>query len=87
MLFEDTIFIKVDDSISDWKQLLLMSGCNYNIIANSSYSWWAAYMNTNEEKIVCYPDIWFGPKILCNRSHDEHMKDMFPYDWICIASS
>ena len=87
MLFDDTIFIKVDDSILDWKQLLLMSACNYNIIANSSFSWWAAYMNSNEDKIVCYPIIWFGPKILSDTSHDEYIKDMFPEDWICVANS
>jgi len=86
MIFEDTKFIKVDDTIPDWKQLLIMTNCNYNIIANSSFSWWAAYMNTKEDKIVCYPDIWFGPKTIGAISHDEFVKDMYPTEWIRVSS-
>jgi hypothetical protein len=71
-------FIKVDDEIPDWKQMLLMSCCNHNIIANSTFSWWGAYFNQNKEKIVCYPQHWFGPKI------DHDTKDLFPIDWIQI---
>jgi len=71
-------FIKVDDSIEDWKQLLIMSCCNNNIIANSSFSWWAAYFNQNEKKIVCYPELWFGP------SADNLTHDMFPESWTKI---
>jgi hypothetical protein len=71
-------FIKVDDSIEDWKQLLIMSCCNNNIIANSSFSWWAAYFNQNKNKIICYPELWFGPKA-ANLTHD-----MFPESWTKI---
>jgi hypothetical protein len=46
--------------LSDWEQLLFMSCCHHNIIANSSFSWWAAYFNSWEDKIVCYPSVWFG---------------------------
>lgn len=53
-------FIKVPDNIPDWEQLLIMSCCNHNIIANSSFSWWGAYLNNNPHKLVCYPANWFG---------------------------
>jgi hypothetical protein len=85
MLFEDTIFIKVDDTIPDWKQMIIMSLCDYHIIANSSFSWWGAYLNPDTLKIVCYPDIWFGPKILNGITHNEFVKDMYPCDWIRIS--
>ena len=85
MLFEDSVFIKVDDSIPDWKQMILMSICHHNIIANSSFSWWGAYLNNDISKIVCYPDIWFGPKILNGINHNEFVKDMYPLDWIRIS--
>lgn len=55
-------FIRVPEELEDWEQLLLMSCCNYNIIANSTFSWWGAYLNNNNDKIVCYPEKWFGPK-------------------------
>ena len=68
-------FVKVDDNIEDWKQMLLMSCCDNNIIANSSFSWWAGYLNESPGKFVCYPHTWFGPKA----GHD--VQDMFPCEW------
>ena len=74
-------FIKVDDNIKDWQQLLIMSNCQYNIIANSTFSWWGAYFNNNNDKIVCYPSIWFGPSL-----NDKKITDMFPIDWVEISN-
>jgi len=71
-------FIKVDDNIDDWKQMIIMSNCHSNIIANSSFSWWGAYFNNNENKIVCYPSVWFG-EVLKN-----NMDSMFPEKWVQI---
>jgi len=47
-----------DDEYCFW----LMSACHHNIIANSSYSWWASYINSNANKLVISPSKWFGPK-------------------------
>ena len=63
---------------ADWKEMLAMTACNHNIIANSSFSWWGAYLNPNPNKIVCYPATWFGPAIVQN------VDAMFPRDWIKI---
>jgi hypothetical protein len=63
-------------TLSDWEQLLAMSLCAHNVIANSSYSWWGAYFNSNPEKIVCYPANWFGPKLQQN-----DIKDLCPTFW------
>lgn len=77
-LYPELKLIQYSYNIPDWEQLLLMSLCNHNIIANSSFSWWAAYFNVNPEKIVCYSSQWFGPK--CNNS----TRDLFPENWIKI---
>lgn len=69
-------FVRVGDSLCDWQQMLLMSVCDSNIIANSSFSWWGAYMNENNEKIVCYPSIWFGKK-----AGYGSVSDLFPPLW------
>ena len=75
-------FIKADDKAVDWQQLLLMSCCQHNIIANSTFSWWGAYFNENKNKIVCYPDVWFGSKLAHNDT-----KDLFLDSWDKISNS
>lgn len=71
-------FIICNHELKDWQQMLQMSLCKHNIIANSSFSWWAAYFNSDKEKIVCYPSIWFGEKV------NNNTKDLLPHDWIKI---
>ncbi len=51
------IFVEGNDDIED---LFAMSFCDHNIICNSSFSWWAAYLNKNRMKIVISPSKWFN---------------------------
>jgi len=73
--FPDYKFTRADNTLEDWEQMLFMSCCHHNIIANSSFSWWGAYFNTQTDKIVCYPSVWFG-EIANNNT-----KDLCPTDW------
>jgi hypothetical protein len=72
-------FVRADSLLADWEQLLLMSVCKHNIIANSTFSWWGAYFNKNPLKLVCYPAKWFGPKA------PNDTADLFPNDWSGIS--
>jgi hypothetical protein len=73
--FPQLTFIRGENNLADWEQMLLMSCCHHNIIANSSFSWWSAYFNSWTDKIVCYPSVWFGP------SASNNTKDLCPPNW------
>lgn len=77
--FGNYTFIHGDKNLANWEQLILMSCCHHNIIANSSFSWWGAYFNSHIDKIVCYPSIWFGTKLKHNTN------DLCPSEWIKIS--
>ena len=74
--FEDSIF--VDESMEN--SFLLMSLCNYNIIGNSTFSWWSSFLNLNQDSMSIAPKTeWFGP----GNSH-LNLDDLFPKKWICL---
>ena len=56
-----------------------MTLCSDFIIANSSYSWWGAWLSKAVDKVVCAPEKWFGPE---NAHHDT--SDLLPKEWVII---
>lgn len=64
----------------DFLQLHLMSKCAHNIIANSSFSWWGAWLNQNPEKIVLRPETPFVNSIFQNEAY-------YPKEWVSISNS
>lgn len=63
----------------DYEELYLMSQCKHNIIANSSFSWWGAWLNENVSKIVIAPQKWFE-----NKEMQDQTRDLIPENWIKI---
>lgn len=74
----DPIFVDgKSEGLSAQEELILMSRCRHNIIANSSFSWWAAWLNTHADKTVIAPAQWF--------SKDQKQPDsLIPQNWIKI---
>jgi len=63
--------------IPDYEELILMSKCQHNIIANSSFSWWGAWLNENRDKIVIAPKRWA-------LRGENNFKDIVPQGWYRI---
>ena len=63
--------------IADYEELYLLSICKYNIISNSSFSWWSAWLNQNGDKIVIAPKQW-------TTSKTSNQLDILPKTWIQI---
>ncbi|MDB4078797.1 alpha-1,2-fucosyltransferase [Amylibacter sp.] len=70
-------FIDNNSSEYSYEDLRLMSECNHNIIANSSFSWWGAWLNTNHHKTVIAPNSWYADQSLKNN-------DIIPSNWTKI---
>ena len=68
------------DPSAPWEDMFLMARCRHNVIANSSYSWWGAWLNPTEGKRVIAPARWFTADRLagCN------VLDLYPDDWILL---
>lgn len=65
------------NGIADYEELILISKCKHNIIANSSFSWWGAWLNENKDQIVISPKEWFNVKNI-------NTSDLIPERWIII---
>lgn len=73
---KDCTFVDFEDSAAaPLREMALMAQCQHNIISNSTYSWWGAWLNEKSDRIVVGPKEW----ILGRRSADI---DMFPKDWV-----
>ena len=58
--------------------MYLISKCSHNIIVNSSFSWWGAWLNENKDKIVITPKHWMRVKM--------DIRDVVPEEWIKLEN-
>lgn len=71
---ENAVFVSQNYSKTHYEDFFLMSCCKHQIIANSSFSWWGAYLNKHAEKIVAAPKKWFNEAPV-------NSKDLIPANW------
>lgn len=70
---------EVIPDMSPARHLAVTASCRYHVMANSTFSWWGAWLDPNPNKIVIAPKLWFGPAY----SH-YNTKDLLPPEWIVV---
>lgn len=65
----------INSEMPDWYDMYLMSKCNHHIIANSTFSWWGAYLNSKKDKIVIAPSKWLN---------GNRIEEIYEDNWIKI---
>lgn len=65
----------IEDTAADYEDLVLMSTCKHHILANSSFSWWGAWLNASNQKVITAPKVWFA-------GLPYNTKDLIPENWI-----
>jgi len=76
-MLHPTRFLSTNNAEKDYEDIRLMSKCKYHIIANSTFSWWGAWLSNYPEKIVIAPKRWYGIEELNNQTYD-----LIPDTWI-----
>ena len=74
-LFPTIEFVHIQFIKEEYNELLFMSLSPNIIMANSTFSWWASYLS-NDNSLILYPDIWFGPNLA-----NHNTKDLFLSEW------
>jgi hypothetical protein len=69
------VFVEHNDDFAAHEDLRLMSSCDHHIIANSTFSWWGAWLNPRPDKIVVAPRHWF-------LKDENYYPNLFPRDWV-----
>jgi hypothetical protein len=71
----EIVIVDHNQGLDSFNDIRLMAQCHHHIIPNSSFSWWGAWLNSSENKVVIAPKQWFA-------INDKDTKDLIPSNWI-----
>jgi hypothetical protein len=74
---QKVVFVGHNDTFTAHEDLRLMSACHHHIIANSTFSWWGAWLNPRPDKMVIAPRNWYVGK-------DSYYPNLCPPDWMLV---
>ena len=74
-IFGKCRIVNLGKNIGSWNDMFYMSKCDHNIISNSTFGWWSAWLNENPKKIVIAPKKWLG-------SNKYKITDLIPKKWL-----
>lgn len=77
-LVDNVTFVDHNAGVSSYEDMRLMSLCRHHIIANSSFSWWAAWLGYHPVKRVLYPGNWFA-------TEEKDISSLCPPEWIRVS--
>ena len=75
---KDAVYVNWNHGNDSWQDMMLMSHCHHNIICNSTFSWWAAWLNNHTDKYVLCPNHWYA--------NDDGYVPLYPNDWVRIST-
>lgn len=73
----NSVYVDCNIGTDSWMDMCLMSSCKHHIISNSTFSWWGAWLNKNDDKIVICPDEFI---------YNVQTKDIYPNSWLKISN-
>lgn len=75
---KDVVFVEGNEGCNSYRDMQLIAACKHAIIANSTFSWWGAWLNTNPEKVIIAPSRYY----LDEQANTRYRQTMIQPDWI-----
>ena len=73
---DNVTYVTINQGLNSWRDMHCMSMCRHHIMANSTFSWWGAYLSTAKDKKVYVPERW---NLECEDDYE-----IYPKEWVKV---